>query len=40
MARAINPYGNGHAAERIAAVLAGEEPAPFAAQAVGAWAMD
>jgi UDP-N-acetylglucosamine 2-epimerase len=31
MARAINPYGDGHAAERIAALLAGEEASVFAA---------
>jgi UDP-N-acetylglucosamine 2-epimerase len=29
MARAINPYGDGHAAERIAAILAGEPWTPF-----------
>ncbi|MFL6195928.1 MAG: non-hydrolyzing UDP-N-acetylglucosamine 2-epimerase [Thermoanaerobaculia bacterium] len=29
MARAVNPYGDGHAAERIAAVLAGEPWTPF-----------
>ncbi len=29
MARAVNPYGDGRAAERIAAVLAGEPWAPF-----------
>lgn len=34
MARAVNPYGDGHAAERIAAVLAGEPWTPF--QPVGA----
>lgn len=30
MARAANPYGDGRAAERIVAVLAGRQPAPFA----------
>jgi UDP-N-acetylglucosamine 2-epimerase (non-hydrolysing) len=30
MARAVNPYGDGRAAERIAAVLAGEPWSPFA----------
>jgi UDP-N-acetylglucosamine 2-epimerase (non-hydrolysing) len=29
MARAVNPYGDGHAAERIAAILAGEPWEPF-----------
>jgi len=29
MARAVNPYGDGHAAERIAAILAGEPWTPF-----------
>jgi len=29
MANAVNPYGDGRAAERIAAVLAGEEYTPF-----------
>lgn len=29
MARAVNPYGDGNAAERIAAILAGEPWAPF-----------
>jgi UDP-N-acetylglucosamine 2-epimerase (non-hydrolysing) len=29
MARAINPYGDGHAADRIAAILAGEPWSPF-----------
>ncbi len=29
MARAVNPYGDGRAAERIAAVLAGEPWEPF-----------
>jgi UDP-N-acetylglucosamine 2-epimerase (non-hydrolysing) len=29
MARAVNPYGDGHAAERIAAILAGEPWKPF-----------
>lgn len=31
MARAVNPYGDGHAAERIAAILAGEPWTPFKA---------
>ena len=31
MARAVNPYGDGHAAARIAAILAGEPWTPFAA---------
>jgi len=29
MARSVNPYGDGHAAERIAAILAGESWTPF-----------
>jgi hypothetical protein len=29
MACARNPYGDGHAAERIAAILAGETVTPF-----------
>jgi UDP-N-acetylglucosamine 2-epimerase len=29
MARAVNPYGDGHAAERIAAILAGQPWTPF-----------
>lgn len=29
MARAVNPYGDGHASERIAAILAGEPWTPF-----------
>lgn len=29
MARAVNPYGDGHAGERIAAILAGEPWTPF-----------
>jgi UDP-N-acetylglucosamine 2-epimerase (non-hydrolysing) len=29
MARAVNPYGDGHAAERIVAILRGEPWAPF-----------
>ena len=29
MARAINPYGDGQAGERIAAILAGEPWTPF-----------
>jgi UDP-N-acetylglucosamine 2-epimerase (non-hydrolysing) len=29
MANAVNPYGDGHAAERIAAVLAGEDIESF-----------
>jgi UDP-N-acetylglucosamine 2-epimerase (non-hydrolysing) len=33
MARAVNPYGDGHAAERIAAILAGEPWTPFRAAA-------
>jgi UDP-N-acetylglucosamine 2-epimerase (non-hydrolysing) len=33
MARSVNPYGDGHAAERIAAILAGEPWTPFAAAA-------
>jgi UDP-N-acetylglucosamine 2-epimerase len=33
MARAVNPYGDGHAAERIAAILAGEPWTPFQAAA-------
>jgi UDP-N-acetylglucosamine 2-epimerase (non-hydrolysing) len=32
MARVANPYGDGHAAQRIAAILAGEPYAPFAAK--------
>lgn len=34
MARAVNPYGDGRASERIAAVLAGEPWTPFRAAAV------
>lgn len=29
MARAVNPYGDGRAADRIAAVLRGRQPEPF-----------
>jgi UDP-N-acetylglucosamine 2-epimerase (non-hydrolysing) len=35
MARAVNPYGDGHAAERIAAILAGEPWTPFRPAAAG-----
>jgi len=34
MARGLNPYGDGHAAERIAAILAGEPWTPFRPAAV------
>ena len=34
MARAVNPYGDGLAAERIAAILGGEPWSPFEAAAV------
>jgi UDP-N-acetylglucosamine 2-epimerase (non-hydrolysing) len=36
MARAINPYGDGRAAERIAAILAGEPWTPFRPAGTGA----
>jgi UDP-N-acetylglucosamine 2-epimerase (non-hydrolysing) len=36
MARAVNPYGDGHAAERIAAILAGEPWTPFRPAAAAA----
>jgi UDP-N-acetylglucosamine 2-epimerase (non-hydrolysing) len=36
MARAVNPYGDGHAAERIAAILAGEPWTPFRPAGAGA----
>jgi UDP-N-acetylglucosamine 2-epimerase (non-hydrolysing) len=36
MARAVNPYGDGRAAERIAAILAGEPWTPFHPAAAGA----
>jgi hypothetical protein len=32
MARAVNPYGDGRAAERIVAILRGEPWKPFASQ--------
>ncbi len=35
MARAVNPYGDGRAAERIAAILAGEPWTPFRPAAAG-----
>jgi UDP-N-acetylglucosamine 2-epimerase (non-hydrolysing) len=36
MARAVNPYGDGHAAERIAAILAGQPWTPFRPSGAGA----
>lgn len=36
MARPVNPYGDGHAAERIAAILAGEPWTPFRPAGPGA----
>jgi UDP-N-acetylglucosamine 2-epimerase len=35
MARAVSPYGDGHAAERIAGILAGEAERIDGEQAVG-----
>jgi hypothetical protein len=35
MARAVNPYGDGLAAPRIAAILAGEPWSPFAPDRAG-----
>ena len=31
MSKASNPYGDGHASERIADVLTGRQPSPFTA---------